>query len=274
MIQRRAEEVFSSQWHRAGACTGFPSRNETGRTATAGRAAAARWQARLADSIGFGWLSLAAEMAGLVNGGWRPSARPPRIATRTIGADPGSVRAARDFTIATVCRWGAAERSHDIAIVVSELLTNALQHARPRRIRLGLLQHGPCVLCAVADPGRSVPVPRTPGLLAECGRGLQMVGALSDRWGYSTPGDTGKVVWAVFDPPLTGLIRPVLPDGPGARVPARDPRCSDRSGGHLSRAARSVPCAAPRAAAAGAGGRCGRTRGCAPPRASRLRCPP
>jgi anti-sigma regulatory factor (Ser/Thr protein kinase) len=214
MIQRRAEEVFSSQWHHAGACTGFPGRNETGRAAVADRAAVAGRPTRLAGGIGFGWLSLAAEMAGLVNGGRRPSsdparpmwAGPPRIATRTIGADPGSVRAARDFTITTVRRWGAAERSHDIAIVVSELLTNALLHARPRRIQLGLLQHGPCVLCAVADPGRSVPVPRTPGTLAECGRGLQMVGALSDRWGYTTPSDTGKVVWAVFDPPLTGLI--------------------------------------------------------------------
>jgi anti-sigma regulatory factor (Ser/Thr protein kinase) len=202
MIQRRAEEVFFSQRQLAGACTGFPGR-----------------PARLAGSIGFGWLSLAAEMAGLVNSGWRSSQDPwawspdrwaglPRIATRTITADAGSVRAARDFTIATVRRWGVTERSHDIAVVVSELLTNALQHARPRRIRFGLLQHGSCVLCAVADPGRTVPVPRTPGSLAECGRGLQMVGALSDRWGYSTPSDTGKVVWAMFDPPLTGLTEP------------------------------------------------------------------
>jgi anti-sigma regulatory factor (Ser/Thr protein kinase) len=200
MVQRRAEDVFASQWHRVSACTGLLGRPETGRP-----------EAGL--GVSFSWLSLAAEMAGLVNGGWRPVPDPartvwaglPRIATRTISADAGSVRAARDFTMATVRRWGVAERSHDIAIVVSELLTNALQHARPRRIQLGLLQMGSCVLCAVADPGRSAPVPRAPGSLAECGRGLQMVGALSDRWGYSTPNETGKVVWAMFDPPLTGL---------------------------------------------------------------------
>lgn len=198
MIQRRAEEVFPSQRHRAGAYTAFPGRDEAGRAAMAGRP----------PSPSFGWLLLAAEMAGLVNRGWRPPdharagwAALPRIATRTISAQAGSVRVARDFTLATVRRWDAAECGHDIAVVVSELLTNALQHVRPRRIPFGLLQHGSYVLCAVADPGQAVPVPRTPGSLAECGRGLQMVGALSDRWGYSTPSDTGKVVWAMFDPP-------------------------------------------------------------------------
>ncbi len=57
---------------------------------------------------------LAAEMAGLVNGTRRSSPDPaatataygPRIATRTLGADPGSVRTARDFTAATLHRWG------------------------------------------------------------------------------------------------------------------------------------------------------------------------
>ena len=95
----------------------------------------------------------------------------PRIATRAPGADPGSVRAARDVTVTTRHQRGMAERSPDIAIVVPELMTNALRHAlpgsgdtRPRRpIRLGLLQPGPCMLCAVADPDKTAPAPRTPG---------------------------------------------------------------------------------------------------------------
>ena len=160
------------------------------------------------------WLMLAAEMAGLPGTGGRPPAdlapagwaRSPRIATRALGADPGSVRAARDFTISTLHRWGMAERSQDIAIVVSELLTNALRHAlpgpggtRPRQpIRLGLLQPGPCLLCAVADPSKAAPAPRTPGSLAETGRGLHIICALSDQWGYTTLSGTGKVVWATF----------------------------------------------------------------------------
>jgi anti-sigma regulatory factor (Ser/Thr protein kinase) len=205
MISGRAE--LHTQRQRAGARIGLgpkTCRGEAENTVAAG-------------SAGFRWLMLAAEMAGLVNGGWRPSLQPgvaglaclPRIATRTMSADAGSARAARDFTVATLRRWGIADRGHDITVVVSELLTNALRHALPGpgdawprwQIRLGLLQHGSCVLCAVADRGSGIPVPQTPGSLAETGRGLQMICALSDRWGYSTPNEAGKVVWAVFGPP-------------------------------------------------------------------------
>ena len=95
--------------------------------------------ARLAGGTDCRWLMLAAETAGLAHGNWRPSpdpgaagrSDPPRIAMRTPGTDAGSVRAARDFTLATLRRWNAAERSEDIAIVVAELLTNALRHALP-----------------------------------------------------------------------------------------------------------------------------------------------
>lgn len=169
-----------------------------------------------AGSTGCRWLMLAAEMAGLVSGSWRSPPDPaltgrdclPRIATRALSAEAGSVRAARDFTIATLRRWGTAQSSQDIAVVVSELLTNALGHALPGpggtgprgSVRLGLLQQGRWVLCAVADPSKAAPVPRTPGSLAEAGHGLQMICAFSDRWGYTTPSDAGKVVWAMFSP--------------------------------------------------------------------------
>ena len=195
---------------------------QPGRTATAVR------PAHQADRTDCRWLILAAETAGLTRGNGRasPDACPagrsdlPRIATRTPGTDAGSVRAARDFALATLHRWDAAERGEDIAIVVTELLTNALRHARPwpgdlsspRPIRLGLLQPGSCVLCAVADPSRAVPVPQGPGSLAETGRGLQIIRALSDMWGYTVLGDAGKVVWAAFIP------RPMPPAPAPARV--------------------------------------------------------
>jgi hypothetical protein len=52
-------------------------------------------------------------MAGLGRSNW-PSPDPalarwaclPRIAKRALGADPGSVRAARDFAVAILHRWG------------------------------------------------------------------------------------------------------------------------------------------------------------------------
>ena len=74
-----------------------------------------------------------------------------------------------------------------------------LSDVPPRHpIRLGLRQTGPWVLCAVADPSQAVPVPRVPGSFAETGRGLHIIRALSDTWGYTTPDASGKVVWATF----------------------------------------------------------------------------
>ncbi len=207
MIQECAGDAFPGQRQQAGVRTFSPGRDEIEQSAPAAHAS------HRAGSTGCRWLMLAAETAGLASGNWRPSPDPaatawaglPRIATRTLGADTGSVRAARDFTIATLRRWGTAERSQDIAIVVSELLTNALRHALPGSgdtrpwlpIRLGLLQPRPCVLCAVADPSKTAPAPRTLGSLAETGRGLHIICALSDQWGYA-PSGTGKVVWAMF----------------------------------------------------------------------------
>ena len=111
----------------------FPCHTEVDRAVMAAR------PSHPAGSAGCRWLMLAAEMADLAGGSWQPSpepaavgwACPPRIATRALGAQAGSVRAARDFTLATLRRWGTAHSSQDIAIVVSELLTNALQHALP-----------------------------------------------------------------------------------------------------------------------------------------------
>jgi|SRR5215472_4645291 len=157
------------------------------------------------------WLTLAAEMAAAVSDGWAhvPAAGCPgfpRVATRTPVVGAGCVRAAREFTGATLARWGVGERRDDVVVVVSELLTNALRHALPgpgmsgprRPIRLGLLQPGPCLLCAVADPSSEVPAPRDPGCFDECGRGLHVIASLSDEWGCTPPGPLGKVVWATF----------------------------------------------------------------------------
>jgi anti-sigma regulatory factor (Ser/Thr protein kinase) len=167
-------------------------------------------------AAGWLWLHQAAQMAALGSGPLL-SAGPggsvdsgltflPRIATRTPSADPSSISAARRFATQTIRRWGITDRESDVAIVVSELLTNAVRHGLPlavnppgRPIRLGLLHAGPAVLCAVADPSEHQPVPREPRWLEENGRGLHVIASLSDQWGCCpAPGQVGKVVWATF----------------------------------------------------------------------------
>jgi len=162
------------------------------------------------------WLTPVLQMAAMASGNWPLAPRParsrwtcyPRIATRRPGTDASCVSMARDFTTATLRRWEMTGRADDVVTVVSELLTNALRHAlapgpdQPRwPIRLGLLQPGDCVLCAVADPSGKVPVPQEPDLFTEGGRGLHIVAGLSDLWGVTTASQTGKVVWAMFSAP-------------------------------------------------------------------------
>ena len=184
--------------------------------------------ARLAGHAGCHWLMPAAEMAGLASGSpvLRPDSMPvrwacfPEIAAPASGMDADRIRAARYFTLSTLQRWGVTERCEDVVVVVSELLTNALRHALPAAgraqagwpVRLGLLQPGRGVMCAVADPSRVAPVLQQPEHLGETGRGLHVIAALSDLWGCTIPTDMGKVMWAVFSArpaPLVPGPRPV-----------------------------------------------------------------
>ena len=166
--------------------------------------------------VGWHWLAPAVTMAAAASGARErmPGLAPPdwtcfpRLAVRTPGTDTRSVGSARDFCLSTMRRWGVQDRADDVAVVVSELLTNALQYGlaqvgsaagRSRRpVRLGLVQPGQYVLCAVADPSPRPPEPKDPDFLAESGRGLHVISALSERWGYTVPTDAGKVVWALF----------------------------------------------------------------------------
>ena len=185
-----------------------------------------------ASAADWPWLQSAIDMASLASQTWSTGAgqsrvrpRPvPRVATRTPALTAQSVTTARAFTLRTMLRWGAADRSHDVAGVVSELLTNAYRHAlqqpfdmswpdEPDRIRLGLLSVGYVVLCAVTDPSSQAPVLRQPDFLDESGRGLQLVASLSDDWGYcAVPHQRGKVVWATFT--TTRRPQPDLDLGP------------------------------------------------------------
>jgi hypothetical protein len=179
-------------------------------------------------------MMIAAEMAGLPDDSSRSSPHPartgrecpPQIATYVFSGEARSVSAARDFTLAALRWWDTGDNSQDIEVVVSELVTNAVRHALPGprangppgRGRLGLLHYRPWLLCAVADPSKAPPVPRAPGSLAETGRGLQLICALSDQWGYTTPSEAGKIVWAMFterhtSPSLTQPPQAALPSG-------------------------------------------------------------
>jgi hypothetical protein len=127
-------------------------------------------------------------------------------ATCTLPPSPESVKAARDFTRATLLDWGVSALTDVAELVVSELVTNALRHGIPAArkpaeqpvVRLRLLAQDPFVMCMVTDPSVTIPVLRKADLAAESGRGLTVVEACCVRWGWHLLDEGGKVVWALL----------------------------------------------------------------------------
>ncbi|MEV7526659.1 ATP-binding protein [Streptomyces sp. NPDC091371] len=111
---------------------------------------------------------------------------------RLYPRSPQTVQAARHFTRDTLHTWGVTARHDDLLLCVSELATNALRHGVPRGrgYLLRLIGTDSAVRIEVHDsgPGLSRINGRPPG------RGLTLVGAVSDGWGV-LPRSPGKVVW-------------------------------------------------------------------------------
>jgi anti-sigma regulatory factor (Ser/Thr protein kinase) len=119
-----------------------------------------------------------------------------------------SARAAREFSARIMRGWGLPVLADDVAVIVSELVSNALRHgvrgrngAAYDRIELILWRRPGQIICAVTDPGTGTPVLAHPDLLDEAGRGLHVVEALSATWGWTRLGGCRKAVWAAVGVP-------------------------------------------------------------------------
>jgi serine phosphatase RsbU (regulator of sigma subunit)/GAF domain-containing protein/anti-sigma regulatory factor (Ser/Thr protein kinase) len=109
--------------------------------------------------------------------------------------EPASVGQARRAARAALRAWGTPEDLEgDALVVVSELVTNAVLHARSD-ITLRLSLQGSRLRVEVGDGDPHLPELRPYGPEAGTGRGLALVAAAADRWG-AEPAAVGKVVWA------------------------------------------------------------------------------
>lgn len=120
----------------------------------------------------------------------------PDAVERWFAAAGDSVRAARRFVHSQCARWRCDAVADDVALIASELVTHAVQHARSPLV-LRLSRSGDTLRVEVVDQSPGSPSPRLAAEDAENGRGLHLVAALSHAWGVS-PLDDGKVVWAEF----------------------------------------------------------------------------
>jgi anti-sigma regulatory factor (Ser/Thr protein kinase) len=92
--------------------------------------------------------------------------------------------------------WGPDQSGlDDAALVLSELVGNAVRHATGDVMQVRLRRTGRVLRISVRDGSPVSPRPRTAAVDDESGRGMQIVEALSHRWGWE-PVPGGKVVWA------------------------------------------------------------------------------
>ncbi|WBB64288.1 ATP-binding protein [Streptomyces sp. WMMC500] len=120
--------------------------------------------------------------------------RHPRF-TRTLPRAAESAKAARGLICAALAAWAIDDLAEDAALVVSELVGNAVEHTACHLIKVTVTRTSPeTVRVAVVDKSRTTPARRTPGDDEVGGRGLLVVDALTTRWG-TDPLNFGKRVW-------------------------------------------------------------------------------
>jgi len=122
-----------------------------------------------------------------------------------------SVGVARRRLVADLISAGIFEASAcDAALVLSELISNALRHASPlpgAKVKVAWIVRRDSVEIAVSDGGGpTVPQLTQPAVSALGGRGLGIVARLSRHWGVRS-GDGEMTVWAEVPAPHGGPVR-------------------------------------------------------------------
>ena len=123
---------------------------------------------------------------------------------------PSAPGRARAFLTETCRRWHAEDFVTDAALVVSELVTNAVRHAGTE-MRLGLELRDGMLTVRVHDHGPGLPRLIPPAERGFGGQGLAIVVQLAQAWGVAVEDGGGKAVWCRLGP------RAAVPAGAGTQ---------------------------------------------------------
>ncbi|WP_245778046.1 ATP-binding protein [Lentzea xinjiangensis] len=115
-----------------------------------------------------------------------------------LTAEGGSCARARRVVRDAAASWGLSEDlADDAQLVVTELVSNGIDHGEGT-ITLTVSRKSGGMLVEVHDESSAQPQVRPVDTNSARGRGMQLVQALSVRWGI-TPDGNGKVVWAQLE---------------------------------------------------------------------------
>ncbi|WP_258563217.1 ATP-binding protein [Streptomyces phytophilus] len=131
--------------------------------------------------------------------GERRGAELGRAYSAILPRTEASVARARRLVTTSLRAWSLEAGNADVCLVMSELVTNAVRHARLEVVHVKVSRLGPCrVRVAVVDRSRSMPRLVRAGVGDESGRGLAAVAGCSAAWGAEAV-PWGKRVWADVD---------------------------------------------------------------------------
>lgn len=116
------------------------------------------------------------------------------IQQQTLPPEPASASAARRFAEDVLRQWHETELAEVVALLVSELVTNAVLHAGSP-VQLAVRRRGPTVRIEVGDESPVIPGLRDYSDDATTGRGLGMLEMLAQSWGVEPATPAGKIVW-------------------------------------------------------------------------------
>ncbi|MFG2356767.1 ATP-binding protein [Streptomyces sp. NPDC048521] len=126
-----------------------------------------------------------------------------RQLTLSLPATPAAATAARHQAVSAIAGWDAGlgtEVVHTAKLLVSELVTNAVQYSGTTSVSLAVCLDGTVLRIEVCDASPVLPQPALPDADSEGGRGLFLVAALADRY-HAEPTEAGKRCWAEIDLP-------------------------------------------------------------------------
>ncbi|MEV7423940.1 MULTISPECIES: ATP-binding protein [unclassified Streptomyces] len=122
--------------------------------------------------------------------------------SQTFPCEPETAEAGRKLVRHALAVWRLDDLGDRSALIMSELVANAARHTpcpsirlmvgRPsaRRVRVGVVDRAPSLLPELSPVDTD----------DESGRGLLLIDAIADRWGYDLHGNGrsvwGKEVWA------------------------------------------------------------------------------
>ncbi|MEV7968009.1 ATP-binding protein [Sphaerisporangium sp. NPDC088356] len=133
-----------------------------------------------------------------------------------IPARPEAAFYARKHVRRVLVEWRLEALLDTAELIASELVANAVKAMAgggasdgreapcdaPEHIWIDVYRAADVVVLEVWDAGRTPPVPRAAAPDDEGGRGLRLVDALAENWGYRRPVTGGKVVWCTLRVPV------------------------------------------------------------------------